>query len=214
MTHDSFGLGVDVDSLGFRFAVMHNDTPVPIAATLQSEQAAKNEAGRNGSAIDWASWLGSSDREPLDAYIRGRLTSGVLAAEDLRDAPVKRVALSVPAAFSPEQRQVFYDAAVELGIDDVRVVSHSVALAAERARSLDEGHLLILRCGYHAYETAVISVLGTRIQVLGYGGGDELSMHKSDRLILYRAAMRSFLSPDSIWDDALSDEMSGKGRAG
>ena len=200
---ETSGLGIDVGSLGCRFAVVEADRAVPLwlPGQLDQTEAAPGAAPRRNQAdlsLRWKEMLGRAE-SPRDSgsygplFVRHMLARGVQAAELHLAAKIRNGVLCVPARYSARQRQILHRCALAAGLSEAFLVSDSAALVAAHARQRSEGHLLVYQCGYLGFEVAVVSFLNERIHVLSRGGGESLSGRKLDRGLIDRLVTRAGL---------------------
>jgi len=201
---DAPSLGIDIGSLGCRFAARQGDRVLPLFLPMQTAPVTSRE--RNGSLAHWKRQFGRADDATTRPRLEESVSHGLVAAQQQFGSPVEDVAIAVPACFSPQQRQILYEMAMRARVADVFLISDSVAVAADRSRELPEGHLLVVHCGYSGFEIGAISVLRGRIHVLGYGGGLALSGCELDRRLFQQAAMRSFLPEQTVVNRSLTEE--------
>jgi actin-like ATPase involved in cell morphogenesis len=203
MAAEKVGLGVDVGSLGCRFAIVVNGEPVPIWTPRQFDEfifdaANTRSADPVGESLRWRELLGEAgELSTMGQFARGLLAHGIHAAETGFQAHIKQLVLSVPATFSARHRQILQKCAAAAGASHIYLVSDSVALVASRTQTAAEETVLVYQCGYTGFEVAVVSVLNDRIHVLSYAGSDSLSGRRLDRELVTRLATRAFLPEES-----------------
>jgi hypothetical protein len=186
-------VGIDVGSLGCRFAVLHDGAPVPLwAPPIFHDSVADrppHKADAVGKALHWKETLGvPAAGDPMSGFAaslaRRMLAQGVAAADEHWHAKTQRAVLVVPATYSSRQRQVLFQCAAEAGLSEIFFASDCVALAAAHAERQPSGHVLVFHCGYVGWEIAVVSALQRHIRVLSLRDGDVPSGRSVDQRLL------------------------------
>jgi hypothetical protein len=203
-TGSGAGLGVDLGSLGCRFALEAEGQPVPVWVPRQFDERLAQAALDNTRRADlledslkWKMALGHPDPARRLAhygpdFVRDLLRAGWTAAQALAQGPIGQTVLAVPTAYFSRQRQVLRQAALDAGMRGVHLVSDSMALAGAASETEPPGLYLFVQCGYSGLELSLIDIAPRRLNVRGYRFCENPSGRDLDRLLMEEALAAAF----------------------